>query len=203
MSDGTVVFGDLIDEFLMALVLDHPVVVYVLPTVLVGAKLVLAAESVPYLALVIGVVLSLGLSVAYAQTNLYRESSGERSTADWVAVGVFLLVIGGAIVAEEVDRQSRRHWRSRRSRRRCVADPVRRPHGTARRGVDRGVAAPGDTGAILNAVEGGLLQVRRVVARAVLFVLAGVALVVEQEATVLTLVPRYPVALRGFDHART
>ena len=56
-------FDDLVDEFLMALVPDHPVVVYVLPTMLVGAGLVLVADSVPYLALVIGVVLSLGLSV--------------------------------------------------------------------------------------------------------------------------------------------
>ena len=96
--------GELFDGLLTQLVPDHPAVLYGLPTALLGGWLATAADPIPYLALVAGVVLAGVLSVADERTELQRaQTEGDRSTADWAVIGVFLLVVGGIVVVGEVD----------------------------------------------------------------------------------------------------
>jgi hypothetical protein len=96
--------GELFDGLLTQLVPDRPAVLYGLPTALLGGWLATAADRVPYLALVAGVVLAGVLSIASERTELRRaRTEGNRSAADWAVVAVFLLVVGGIVVVGEVD----------------------------------------------------------------------------------------------------
>ena len=101
-------FDELIDELFDGLVAelvpDHPAALYGLPTVLLGGGLAVAANPVPVLAIAVGLLLSGGLLLAYEYTELERESTGgERSTADWIVLGVFALLVGGIVVGGELD----------------------------------------------------------------------------------------------------
>ena len=97
-------FDELVDGLLTRLVPDHPAVLYGLPTGLLGGWLAAAADPVPYVALVAGVVLAVGLSFADELTELQQASAdGDRSTADWAVIVAFLLVVGGIVVVGEVD----------------------------------------------------------------------------------------------------
>ena len=95
---------ELFDELLYGLVPDRPAVVYLLPTVLLGAWLAVVTEPFPTIPVVVGLLLSVALSVAYEHTGLQQESSGgERSTADWLVIGAFLLVVVGVVVVGETN----------------------------------------------------------------------------------------------------
>ena len=97
-------FDDLIDQLLYGVVPDHPAVLYLLPTVLLGGGLAVVADPFPAVALAVGVVASVALLLAYEHTGLQKESTGnERSTTDWVVTGAFLLVVAGIVIVAEVD----------------------------------------------------------------------------------------------------
>ncbi|WP_053948517.1 hypothetical protein [Halolamina sediminis] len=90
-----------IDELLYGVVPDHPAVVYLFPTVLLGAGLAVVADPLPTTGVVVGLLLSVAPSVAYGHTGLQQESTGsERSTADWLVIGAFLLVVGVVVAGE-------------------------------------------------------------------------------------------------------
>lgn len=92
--------GDLFD----AIAPSHPAVVYGLPTAVLAGWIAVAPDPIPSVALAVGIVLSVVLFIAYEYTDLQQESvDGERSTADQVALGAFVLLIGGVVIVGELD----------------------------------------------------------------------------------------------------
>ncbi len=95
---------DPIEDLFDAIAPSHPAVVYGLPTAVLAGWIAVAADPIPFVALAVGVVLSVGLSLAYEHTDLQQESvDGERSTADQVALGAFVLLIAGVAIVGELD----------------------------------------------------------------------------------------------------
>lgn len=93
-----------LDDLFDAIPPNYPAVVYGLSTAVLAGWLAVAADPVPFVALAVGALLSVGLSLAYEHTGLQRESvDGERSTADRVALGVFVLLIAGVVIVGELD----------------------------------------------------------------------------------------------------
>ncbi|QKY19578.1 hypothetical protein B4589_003990 [Halolamina sp. CBA1230] len=102
MFDG--LFDELVDQLFYGVVPDHPAVLYLLPTLLLGGGLAAVADPFPLLALAVGAVASVAVLLAYEHTGLQKESTGnERSTADWIVTGAFLLVVAGIVIVAEVD----------------------------------------------------------------------------------------------------
>lgn len=95
---------ELFEDFLSSIFPDDPAVLYGLGTVVSGGWLLVTRGPFPSVALAAGVVLGVGLQAAYEHTGLQQESTdGDRSPADWAALGIFVLVVVGIVIVGETD----------------------------------------------------------------------------------------------------
>jgi hypothetical protein len=98
----------LVDELLHELIPDWELLIYGVPLLAFVYWVAVSDGPVPSLAIVGGVLAGGLLAAAYSRTGLQRDAiDGEYSTADWVALVVFCLGIGGFVLYSRLDAANR------------------------------------------------------------------------------------------------